>query len=237
MKSTLWFIAGISVGCLLAVALGMPVFYPVDANTAAVMAALFSTVLAVVGAYALWLHQTKKKQQDLASVVVPIFEPLYIALRQVHHLGDSKRALGFWERMSKSRADGGKDIPDLIEFRVRTFAPAIDAAVLEAETVLAHWSSIQDLVVSANPEHLPHLLSLHRVAKAVVALLPPVKDTVKPIYLAEVWTEPSDADMAKLAWGIGSIAKALNAMDHGSRDESGYDALQAGRLAALSLLN
>ncbi|KAF1717924.1 hypothetical protein CSC74_03185 [Pseudoxanthomonas yeongjuensis] len=236
MKNVLWFVAGISAGCLLAVVLGMPLFRPLDANTAAVVAALFSTVLAVVGAYALWLHQTKKKQQDLATVVVPIFDPLYIALRQVHQLGNIDRAAELFGEIDLSRLGEVRDKFELIDYRVRTFSPAIDAAVLEAETVLAHWSSIQDLVLSANPEHLPHLLALHRVAKAAVVLLPPVKETVKPIYVEDVWREPSESDMRKLAWGIGSIAKALNAMDHGSRDESGYDALQAGRLAVLSVL-
>ena len=78
MSKLLFMISGMAVGSLLTLAFGIPLFPPIDGNTATVLASLASTALAVIGAFWLWGHQVRQRGKDIKATAVPVFHKFYI---------------------------------------------------------------------------------------------------------------------------------------------------------------
>ena len=77
-----------ALGSLATLALHIPLFSPLDDNTATVLASLASTVLAVAGAIWLWWHQADQRGKDIKAAAIPVFQNFYIALLQVRAFVD-----------------------------------------------------------------------------------------------------------------------------------------------------
>ena len=228
----------LSIGCLLMLLLQLPWLSPFNPNTATVVAALSSTVLAVVGAFALWGYQVRSKQRDLDQVVVPVFEPLYASLCQVRDLSSFEGAKHLLTSVRRTASEPSAIQPsdqEVRDYQGEAFPRAIDAATVEAASVLGHWSSLQDILLGISPKSLPKLLALHRIASGAVNQLPHLETRSKPQYLEQIGPQVSPADAALLSWAIGRMANILNELDYGHRDESGYHAIEPGRAAALRL--
>jgi hypothetical protein len=237
MKYALAVMCGMAGGCLIMLLLQLPWLTPFNPNTATVVAALSSTVLAVIGAFMLWGYQNQTRQRDLDKVVVPIFEPLYAALSQVRDLGKADTAKALLIAVRNTTSDQSPTTePTALEvanYQNEAFPRAVDAATVEAKSVLAHWNSLQDLLLGITPKSVPKLLALHRVASGAVEQLPALVKNTKPIYLEQIGPQIKESDYALLSWAIGRMANVLNELDAGHRNETGYHAIEAGRLAAL----
>jgi hypothetical protein len=238
MNSWLLFLIGAATGFLAGLALRLPLFHPLDPNAAAVAAALSSTVLAVAGAFWLWRHQNQRKQDAIREIMVPIFEPLYVALCQARDMGSLEGAEKLYVTVQSAMGSQMKPSrEDVVSYQDRGFPRAVQGALSEARTVLSHISGIQDLALSTDPKWLPHVLAMHRIASAAVDELPDMLASSKPQYLSQMGPQVRPEDFARLNWAIGRIAIALNLFDGGSRDAAAYHELEKGRSAAIRLWN
>jgi len=130
--------------------------------------------------------------------------------------------------------DCGVGVDEVVEYQVTGFPRALDAATTEARTTRAPLTGIQDLVLSVSPALLPELLGMQRLVHGAVAQLPGVlAEWKKSPDMMEPVPHLSPMDQALLQWAIGRAAVTLNRLDGGKRDEAGFHARQAGRLAAM----
>lgn len=234
MRSILILLVGIATGALVTLTLPLPWTKAIDPNVAAVISALASTTLTVVGAYWLWSRQVRSKRHDLQRLIVPIFDPLYSALCQVRDLSERDRALDLLQIMAKAMDSVRPiDSEQAISFQEEAFPGAVEAAVEEARTATVHWQSIQDVLIYLPAGAVPDLLESHRIAVAATTRLPKLYQESLPQYLEQRGPQVSPKNAALLAWAIGRLARTLNNIDGGRRDDSGLDAMDKGRAAAI----
>ncbi|MGN6237886.1 hypothetical protein [Dyella sp.] len=241
MKQLLWFISGTATGCLLMLVLKLPLLQPFDQNTATVVAALCSTVLAVAGAYGLWWHQSEVRRKSLEGVIAPIFAPLYTALRQVRAVCEQPSAEDLLAKIRAASPGAGETAPltpaKVHEYRTRVFAEAVEATVLEARSVLAHWNSLQEMVLGVSPRILPTILNLHRLASGTAERLPKLAERAQPQFVEQVGPQVRPSDLQLLDWATGYLAKLLNELDDGNREVTeAFEDIEPARAAVLRAL-
>lgn len=241
MKQLLWFISGTATGCLVMLLLKLPVLRPFDQNTATVMAALSSTVLAVAGAYGLWRHQSESRRKSLEGIIAPIFAPLYTALREVRAVCEQPSAEVLLAKIRAANPGTAETAPltpaEVHEYRTRVFAEAVEGAVLEARSVLAHWDSLQEMVLGVSPRILPTILDLHRLASGTADRLPKLAERSQPQFLEQVGPQVQPSDVQLLDWATGYLALLLNGLDNGNREVTeAFRDIEPGRAAALRAL-
>jgi len=238
MKYFWAWLLGIPAGCLLMIPIRIPWLPPLEANAATVIAACCSTVLAVGGAFFLWWHQVQNKRRSLESALVPIFDPLYTSLRQLLDLSQTDSAGRLLETIRRAYGPEFDTTPtdeEAVVYQINGFPRALDAAMTEARTALAPLTGIQDLVLSVSPALLPEVLAMQRLAHGAVDQLPGVLlDWQTSSGLAQLVPSLSTTHQALLQWAVGRAAVTLNRLDGGKRDEAGFHAMQAGRLAAMN---
>lgn len=220
MKLTLAVCIGLALGCLATLALHLPWLPPLDNNVTNVTAALASSVLAVAGAFALWLLQTSKKRKALTPIAASVFQKLYEALELLRQSIEETTA-----RALLVRAGGTDELrPEQVwEFQYKTVPRALDVALVEAKTAIEHWAGIQEVVLSVDPKHLADFLELYRIARGAENRLPPLKEKATPIFLDWQPLRIDAEDRQLLSLGIATLAKSLNALDGGARDTAALD--------------
>jgi hypothetical protein len=235
MKHYLSLVAGIAIGCLLMLVLKLPWLTPFEQNTASVVAALCSTVLAVIGAFGLWMWQVHTKRQSLDKVLLPVFDPLYAALCQVRDLAKRDTAVELFSAIRLARGDEilAPEVTVIVNFQNEAFPRAVESAMAEARTVLAHWDNVQDIVLAASPKSLIDLLALHRIAGGALAQLPNILRDSPPKFMEQMGPQMSDVDWELLDWAAGRVANVLNRLDDGKRDETGYRKIEGPRRAII----
>ncbi|HET6804810.1 MAG TPA: hypothetical protein VFH59_05130 [Frateuria sp.] len=222
--------------------LKLPLLHPFDDNTATVVAALSSTVLAVAGAYGLWRHQTEARRKNLESIIAPIFAPLYTMLREVRVVCEQASAEVVLAKIRSATPATAGDFPltpaEVHEYRTRAFAEAVEGATIEARSILAHWDSLQEMVLGVSPQTLPTILDLHRLASGTVARLPKLAERSQPKFSEQVGPQVQPDDLQLLDWTIGHLAKLLNGLDKGDRPVTqAFKDLEPGRAVALRALS
>lgn len=218
----------------------LPWLPPFDSNTASVVAALSSTVLAVVGAFGLWAYQVRARQRDMGQVVAPLFEGLYTSLKQIRAVSQEDSARDLLQAIKGAVPDAavGELRPvQIAEYQSKVFPRSVESALVEANLVLAHWGNLQDALLSISPKLLPTLLNLHRIASGAVDQLPKLQERARPKYLEQIAPQVPLEDLRLLDWAIGRLANLLNELDGGSRDDSAFHAMEPGRAAAIKLLS
>lgn len=181
--------------------------------------------LAVIGAFGLWLYQVRTKQHQLEQVYVPIFQPLYENLVMVRELSTIAGSRGLMKLITPQLAMEQPEEPLpphlIAAFQVNTLAAQINTTCIAARNAISHWGSIQDVLVNVNPKHLKGLLEMHNIATMAIEMLPMMHARAEPQYVDQMFWEFTHEDAELLKVGLGRMAKALNDIDRGQRDESG----------------
>lgn len=235
MKNALLLIIGAAGGFLLALVLHLPWLRPLDSNVTNVAAAISSSVLAVAGAYFLWRHQLSQRQDTLTPIAVSMFQPLYLAVRQIALLGEFDSAK---KMLAVATNTPLPEIPDagVWKYQLERMPKAIDAALLDARVARGHWNGFQEILLGVKPAQLPSLMELHRLTEAAMDRLPPLRDQAKQIYLEYHAPRLDELDWKLFRWGVGRMAKMLNELDGGHRDTSDHDAIAGTREAMIDLI-
>jgi hypothetical protein len=230
LKYILTALAGAAAGCLFMLLLNQPWLRPFETNTAAVVAALSSTVLAVIGAFGLWIYQTRMKQAQLERIYIPIFQPLYeniVFVRQLATSGGTEATMDQMADKLPIDQPARKLLPhELAQFQRKALPDAVKISIVMAKNAVTHWASVQDVLVNLPPDRLAGLIELHQIATVAIEKLPEMYAKGKPQSLDQMFWEFEAEDLGLIDYGLSSMAKTLNAIDGGSRDESGTALLE-----------
>lgn len=235
----LLFVVGVALGCLLTTGLRIPWLAPLDSNAASVLAALCSTVLAVLGAFGLWAYQVHKKRLALEAALVPLIDPFYANLCQLRDMSEPESAARLMAVMAGAFGrDAGEAVTPaaVLDFQKNAFVTQAQTLVADAKSLMAPLANVQDLVVSLSPERLPDLMAVQRIASGVEAHGPRmVHEWTHSPYLEIVQPALSAQSLTLLKWAAGMLAHILNSLDSGSRPDEDYHRLEPGRAAAMKL--
>lgn len=225
LKYTLTALASAAAACLFMLLLSQPLLRPLDTNTAAVVAAISSAVLAVIGAFVLWIQQTRTKQAQLEQTYAPIFQPVYEGIgiiREVATEAGAKRMANFIASKLPVESRKSELSPiELARFQKDTLSTLVIVTSASAKSAIDHWASIQDIPVNIKPSKLKNLLELHRITSMLIETLPDMHNKAKPGNQHPLLWQFTIADAELVKWKITQMAKALNGIDGGQRDESG----------------
>lgn len=230
MNKIMLIIVGMALGSLLTLALHIPLFPPFDDNTATVLASLASTALAVAGAVWLWWHQGDQRGKDIKSAAIPVFQNFYITLLQVRVFVDLSSTQAFNEAFRVRSLDGASDelTPhELVKYRHKQFFNALDGAIREARIAVQHWDGMQDALLSIRPPSLNSLLTLSRYTRHAIDELSALSTRAQGTVLSQIPPVLDAQDRQRLDEAISMLAQHLNALDGGSRDESGAERVRS----------
>ncbi len=215
-----------ALGSLATLALHIPLFSPLDDNTATVLASLASTVLAVAGAIWLWWHQADQRGKDIKAAAIPVFQNFYIALLQVRAFVDLSSTKAVYEAIrARSPADQHEELTPhaLVRHRHKQFFDALDGAIREASIAAQQWEGMQDALLSIRPPALNSLLTLYRYTRHAMVELPSLSKKAQGTGPSQTPPVLDPLDRQRLDEAISMLAQHLNALDGGSRDESGAE--------------
>lgn len=213
-------IAGLAVGLLIGAAIRAPILSPLPNEILSIINSLCTTALTVLGAYWLWRHQVKKRQQEIVPLAIEIFEPLYLQLALIATHMTPEGSAKAWAAVHDDEE------PDISSYSFKKYRgdslriavqEAGNAAVIAAE----QWSSIQDVFLAARPEQLKHLTGLDTITRHVL--------TNAAEYLAYVTPQGTQKarglhqqEQMVISWAAGKAGTDLNALDGRNRATFNY---------------
>lgn len=223
-------LVGCAIGCLITLLFRLPWLRPMDTNAAAVLAAMSSTVLAVLGAYWLWRHQVTRRDRDIKAIAVPIFNNFYMALLQVRAFVDLKSSTELHAVIRQAIGVDAEEptLKELLDYRAEQFESSLAAATREAIIATQQWDGMQDALLSIRPPALGHLVELYRHTRHAIEELPALALRAKPKFLNQIPPVVKQNDRLQLDAVISELAKNLNLLDGGSRKVDGGEAVEAG---------
>ena len=218
MKTVLVGLGGFAAGCVTSLLLRLPWFPPLNSEVSQVVTGLSSAALAVLGAFWLWRYQLAERQRGLATILVPVFDPMYSALCQFRDVGIAERAKPLLTNVRAQTGLGPPSDHEVANYQAALFPEVASSLQLAAEGVLDLWRGVQDLVVGLQPAHARDALLLYNVVRGLPSRVDVAVKRAGPHYLDEIAPSLDDIDRLQLDWAIGTFARVLNSLDGGSRD-------------------